>query len=370
MVEGRSDVDGRFTGIRRIGPSGGGGYFSLMFSALDGETGRRVALKFFHPEKRGDPYRLECFEREAAILARLKGQRRVTSLVAPRSSVDEQLPTTVRLPFYLRFEYFALELAATDMQVVIEEGKWDAERRLVAFRGMCRAVARVHELGVAHRDLKPGNFLVMRRGSIKLSDFGAARRFDIDAQALRPAYGVPVGDVRYTAPEMLASLHDADPTIAFAADIYSLGAILFELFSGQVLGLHLFSDPGYLQGLISISQVRADQRIRIYDQLLPAVTNRTLPSVSDFDRLAPDAVLERVDALYRSMAALDYHQDTRLRHFGRIFQQIDACLLVLRNHQKYMRWEHDRARREAWRQAKVQRQSRQFAAATTQGGST
>lgn len=51
VVESCPDIDGRFVDARRIGPHGGNGQFSLLFSALDTTTGQRVALKFFNPER-------------------------------------------------------------------------------------------------------------------------------------------------------------------------------------------------------------------------------------------------------------------------------------------------------------------------------
>ncbi len=68
IIESLPEIHGRFTQVRRLGGSGGHGYFSLLFTAIDGSTGKPVALKFFHPDWRGDNYRLQCFEREAALL--------------------------------------------------------------------------------------------------------------------------------------------------------------------------------------------------------------------------------------------------------------------------------------------------------------
>jgi len=368
-VERRSDLDGRFTDIRRIGATGGSGHFSLMFSALDKETGRRVALKFFNPDKRSDAYRFECFEREVEVMEVLKHLPRVISLVSPRSGFDEQVPTDL-LDYTIRFDYYAADFVARDMLTIIEEGSWSPERRLVAFKNMCLAVRDVHAMNIAHRDLKPDNFLITRRGAVRLCDLGTARQFDGPHEGLRPVYGIPVGDTRYVAPELLALLHDADPTIAFGGDIYSLGAILFELFTGQVLGHHLHADHGFVSGLAMVGFVNASDRIRVYDQILPAIANRELPSVADYKRIAPDVVLARVDALYRSMAALDYRDGARLKDFRRILQQINLCLLTLRNHRKSFLQERQQARKEVWRQARLARRERRASLALRQGGTS
>src|SRR5947209_10985285 len=82
-VEGRPDLDGRFTDIRRLGGAGGDGHFSLLFSARDAMTKRRVALKFFHPDHLQDDYRWGCFIREAQLLEDLAGQPDIIGWVAP-----------------------------------------------------------------------------------------------------------------------------------------------------------------------------------------------------------------------------------------------------------------------------------------------
>src|SRR5437868_817720 len=98
---------------------------------------------------------------------------------------------------------------------------------------MCRPVGVVHRRAIVHRDLKPSNLLIFRNGEVKLADFGAGRRLGPTARPLLLDYvGFWPGDTRYTPPELIAGLNDHDPGIARAADIYALGCILFELFSG------------------------------------------------------------------------------------------------------------------------------------------
>ena len=94
---------------------------------------------------------------------------------------------------------------------------------------MCKAVQRIHKAKIVHRDIKPGNFLVMRDGTIRLSDFGTARLIEDSSKPILDDYaGWPPGDIRYTAPEIISSLHDVTPHFAFKGDIFSLGATLFE----------------------------------------------------------------------------------------------------------------------------------------------
>jgi serine/threonine protein kinase len=160
IVESRQDIDGRFTGLRRVAAAAGKGVFSLVFRATDQVTCQDVAIKVFRPDC-NDPYRIACFQREAQILETLQGQPDIIGWVAPRSSFVELTTTGAGIVWPITFEYYALELAESDIGSIIENGGWNIEQTLRSFHVMCRAVQRIHRRGIAHRDLKPSNFLVM-----------------------------------------------------------------------------------------------------------------------------------------------------------------------------------------------------------------
>lgn len=368
-VESKSLLDDRFKHIRRIGPHGGGGNFSLLFSAFDTKLGKRVALKFFNPDRRSDAYRWESFEREVMILEKISHLPLVNSLVAPRSGFDQLIPTNTPVNFNLRFDYYASLFVSRDLRTIIEREQWSAERRLKAFRNMCRAVKSVNDLNIAHRDLKPDNFLVTRSGRIRLCDFGTAREIGVAIPQLQPSYQFPVGDLRYASPELLAGLHDVEPSIAFLGDVFALGAILFELFTGEILGLHLQSDPGFGQGLSAVSLTKPSSRVRMYEHVLPLVTNREMPSILDFSDASPPPVLRQVDALYRSMADLDYRAGARESNLEVIIQRVNLCLLHLQNEHKTLLRDRERARTLQWRRIRLARIQRRETVTRRQGGS-
>src|ERR1700688_4182766 len=105
----------------------------------------------------------------------LRGQPDIIGLVATYSDFVENMSSAVGVSIPWKFGYFVLELAESDVAEAIAGGAWGAEESLTAFGTMCRAVQRIHARKIAHRDLKPGNFLVMPDRSTRLSDLGTAR---------------------------------------------------------------------------------------------------------------------------------------------------------------------------------------------------
>lgn len=349
LLEKRSDISGRFDNIKRVGKAQGVGAFSAVVAADDNVTEKRVAVKVCLPLP--DPYRIGCFDREADLLRSLRGEPDIIQMIADKAQFTEQLTAQAGLSFTLRLNYYALELARCDVSDVIANRAWSAVENLIAFRSMCRSVQRIHSRGIAHRDLKPSNFLVMSDGSTRLSDFGTARKVNSTTTSLVDSYKGPPGDRRYCAPEMLGCLHDEDPRIAVGADIFSLGAILFEMFSGTNLGLRLFNRAFWDDIAQAMVAVNSGQRRKTYDQIITSIANaRPLPSVSSFGATVPGCVRDRIDDLYRYMCAIDYR--SRPTQFIRTFNKLNTCLLILRNEAKVQHWLNQKRRRRQAAQAK------------------
>ena len=344
LLEEREDIDGRFTEIRRIA-NGGSGQFSVLVSARDNQTHARVALKVCLPQD--TQYRIDSFEREAHLLHELRGQPDILQLVAPRSTFTARLMTEGGQPFSIPFHYYATELAAGDLGAVIADRRWCAERLLLAFRTTCRAVQRIHARQIVHRDLKPANMLAMANGDIKLSDFGTARKIDGTRSRLAMSYLGPPGDRRYSAPEMLACLHDEDPAIAATSDFYSLGAVLFEMFSGTILGQLLFDQRFWEDIAQTMLTIQVGRRRTRYHEMVGGIANsRRLPNIAAFGSGVPPGIRDRLNDLYRSLSSIDYRK--RLCNFEQIFRKINICLLILRNEREYQRWlERKRSQRSA-----------------------
>ncbi len=132
-----------------------------------------------------------------------------------------------------RVPYIAMQyIEGTDLYTLLEEGPLEADVAVAILAQVGAALDAAHALGLLHRDVKPGNVLIAPRGKDRaprcfLTDFGLSKRTSKDSVSLtRP--GDFVGTIAYTAPEqMLGSEPHA------AADIYSLGCLLFECLAGQ-----------------------------------------------------------------------------------------------------------------------------------------
>ena len=126
------------------------------------------------------------------------------------------------LPF---FELEFLDGGSLDRR--LDGTPWPARRAAVLMEPLARGVAEAHRQGIVHRDLKPGNILLAADGTPKITDFGLAKLLDLDSGLTRT--DSIMGSPGYMAPEQAEGhAHHAGP----AADVYSLGAILYELLTG------------------------------------------------------------------------------------------------------------------------------------------
>ena len=128
--------------------------------------------------------------------------------------------------------YFSMDYVAGPnlAQINAERGARSAEFRQAAVwvRTIAEAVHHAHQHGILHRDLKPANLLVDPDGQVRITDFGLARRLDADSTLTLT--GQALGSPNYMPPELAAGQHHrAKP----ASDVYSIGAILYELLTGR-----------------------------------------------------------------------------------------------------------------------------------------
>jgi hypothetical protein len=132
-IESRPELRGRFSDIRRLGTSGGDGYFSLIATARDSQSGDRVVLKFFHPDHLRDQYRWNSFLREPTVLQLFSGKADILQCVAPYEEFAVPF-TNSGMTLNVPFAYYAVELASHDVNSVILSDSWTSTKKLESFR--------------------------------------------------------------------------------------------------------------------------------------------------------------------------------------------------------------------------------------------
>lgn len=207
-------LDGTY---RLLAPIGRGGS-SDVFRARHVRLGNQCAVKVLRSDlvDRGAARR---FRREARVLARVECEFVVRVLDV--GETEDGAP------------YIVLELLeGENLRVLLNrEGALPVGRALHILAEACKGIAAVHGAGLVHRDLKPENLFITRRVSgedwCKVLDFGVAKVVDSEATVR----GAMLGTARYAAPEQLLDSASVGP----AADVYALGAILYESLAGTPL---------------------------------------------------------------------------------------------------------------------------------------
>jgi len=182
------------------------------------------------------PDALKRFQREVRILGKLDHPR-IVKVVAMRL---REAPYWYIMPLYKR------SLRAEFPGIVGDEN-----RIATIYSQILEGMQYAHEQGVIHRDLKPENILLNTDDDVVISDFGLGRA--IDAETTRATFtGLSAGTFGYSAPEQLIDAKRAD----HRADIFSLGRILYELYSGDPMSVRL-QDLSSLPVTISIIIARS-----------------------------------------------------------------------------------------------------------------
>jgi len=202
-------LDGRFEITDIIAKSG----MASLFKANDRKTGGEVAIKVPYLQIESDPAGFDRFRREEEI-----------GLQLDHPYILKFIPVENKSRPYLVMEYLAGQTLSELLKNVRPLPEPDAVK--IASR-ICEALEYMHSKGVVHRDMKPQNIMLCNDGSIRIMDFGIAR-----AQSSRrltfvgftPAMGTP----DYMAPEQVRGSRGDERT-----DIYSLGAILYEMTTGE-----------------------------------------------------------------------------------------------------------------------------------------
>jgi len=188
-----------------------------VYKARQSSLDRLVAVKVLPPEAGRDPAFAERFGREARALARLSHPNIVAVHDVGKAG---------------DYYYFVMEyVEGVNLRQLLRDGQLRPEHALRLVPQICDALQYAHEEGVVHRDVKPENILLDRKGRVKIADFGLAKLLGRDTGNFTLTGSRQVmGTLYYMAPEQIERPLEVD----HRADIYSLGVVFYEMLTGQL----------------------------------------------------------------------------------------------------------------------------------------
>jgi len=193
---------------RMVGLLGRGG-MGEVYRADDLKLGQPVALKFLPADVERDRDRLERFLTEVRLSLRVTHPN--VCRVFDVGQVEKR--------HFLSMEYVDGEDLASLLRRI---GRLPEDKAIEIARQLCAGLAAAHDEGVLHRDLKPANIMIDGRGRAKIADFGLASAGSVSGNDAR------AGTPQYMAPEQVAGRDLTERT-----DLYALGLVLYELFTGK-----------------------------------------------------------------------------------------------------------------------------------------
>jgi serine/threonine protein kinase len=251
MVDIGDTIDNRFNIIEDLGEGGMG----TVFRAEDLATGSEVALKYCHLD--GDRQKRR-FAREVRSMQKID-HKHVMPILHSNTNFDPP--------------YFTMPLANRSLEDEIQDtGGMNEDKVINYFESISKGVQALHNSGVTHRDIKPGNVMVMEDGRVVVSDMGLAKIMPRDTTTLTMTNDV-LGTQGYMAPEQWQPGGSRDA--GERTDIYQLGKTLYQLLTGEHPS---FIDRSQLPDGLSYIVARAtkdspEQRYSTVGALMDAVKN-------------------------------------------------------------------------------------------------
>jgi serine/threonine-protein kinase len=275
-------VDGRYRVLSKLGEGGMGAVYKVEHVHM----GKYMAMKLLLREFSGNRELVRRFRREAQAVSRLSHVNTVQVFDFGRTADGAM---------YMVMEYIQGENLSA---VLSREGPMPPRRVVRIVGQICASLGEAHALGIVHRDLKPENVMLARardqRDFVKVLDFGLAKLRERDEGAT--SHGSLVGTPYYMSPEQIRGA-DVD----HRCDIYSLGAMMFKMLSGEppfkapspiaVLTRHLQDPPPHLR------EVRPDLQVppALEGVILKAMAKRRedrQQTVDELKRAVEAAVVE------------------------------------------------------------------------------
>ncbi len=285
---------------RKLGCGGMGTVWLARQTTMD----RLVALKVIRSSLLREPDVMERFKREIRVAARLNHPNIATAYDAEQAG---------ELTF-LVVQYIDGE----NLLDIVQRGAMPIGQACTAIADAARGLAYAHDLGLVHRDIKPGNMIRGNDGNVRLIDFGLVAAKQEDAGLTNP--GFLMGTLDYIAPEQAESGGNADAR----SDVYALGCSLYHLLSGQPpfvgrtllrkLDCHRYEKPPPIKGLPA----------ELSNVLNKMMAKRPEDRYQDAGNIAND-----LEQFCKGLASNDcLKQTTMLRRFQFIFVSASLLLVV------------------------------------------
>ncbi|OUD03578.1 protein kinase domain-containing protein [Streptomyces swartbergensis] len=250
---GRALANGRYQ-LRDLLGQGG---MASVHLAYDSVLDRQVAIKTLHTDLGREQAFRERFRREAQSVAKLTHTNIVSVFDTGEDTLDGM--TTP----YIVMEYVeGRPLGSVLDEDVRQQGAMPADKALKITGDVLAALEISHEMGLVHRDIKPGNVMMTKRGVVKVMDFGIARAMQSGVTSMTQT-GMVVGTPQYLSPEQaLGRGVDA------RSDLYSVGIMLFQLVTGRL--------PFDADSPLAIAYAHVQE-----EPPVPSSVNRALPPAVD-----------------------------------------------------------------------------------------
>jgi tRNA A-37 threonylcarbamoyl transferase component Bud32 len=194
----------------------GKGGMATVYRARQASVDRDVAIKVIRRAIAGDPEAVQRFQREARLIARLEHPH-----ILPIYDFDG-----AHDPPYLVMRY----LDSGTLEEIMEQGLLPHDEVAYVMRQVCSALDYAHRQGIVHRDIKPSNIMIDQQGNAFVADLGIARIAAEAGGRQITATGAIIGTPDYMSPEQAQGRDDVDAR----ADIYALGAMLYQMLCGEV----------------------------------------------------------------------------------------------------------------------------------------
>ena len=244
------------------------------YRAFDKERGQEVVLKFIRRELFGDRKSSKRFSREVFALKRLSHP----SIVEVFDFIEDHEP-----PF------FTMEFVdGESLAELTERGPMDVRRLIEIIRPISSALAHCHDLTIIHRDIKPDNIVLSRKGLAKLIDFGLASQQSEEPQTQLTKTGEVLGTLEFLPPEIICGAKSDE-----RSDIYQLGVVLYMALAGR--------PPFSADNIVAFARNQRSTKVPSLTKLNDRVDERLDGIVARCMAIDPDLRYQSAKALHRDL---------------------------------------------------------------------